>query len=256
MTPEQETMLRHIPENGKAIGNKAMRELLKWDEEKYWKIRDELFYSGHIRKALGKGGAVARVEVKDEEKPKTVLPEKKESYKDERSLYKDFLQTIESKYTKDMGIKNYICEDTSSQGRKNTHGIWNRPDITLIAVNTYSYYPGKVMDVITFEIKHHSNVSIAGVFETASQSRFASKSYFCLYLPKGWSEKEEDYERIQNECERFGVGLLYFTDPKNYDTFEILVKPNRNEPDPAEINDFILLQINDKNRNKLAEMLR
>ena len=256
MTTDQELMFNLIPENGRAIGNKTMRELLKWDEEKYWRIRDELFYGGHIRKAQGKGGAVARVEVKEDEKPKTLASEKKETYKDEKSIYKDFLQTIESKYTKDMGIKNFVCEDTSSQGRRDTHGLWTRPDITLIAVNTYSYYPGKVMDVITFEIKHHKNISIAGVFETASQSRYATKSYFCLYLPSGLSDKEEGYERIQNECERFGVGLMYFTDPKNYDTFEILVKPNRNEPDPAEINDFIVLQINDKNKNKLAEMLR
>jgi len=47
---------------------------------------------------------------------------------------------------------------------------------------------------------------------------------------QGWPENDGDFERIQNECERFGVGLLYFSDPKNYDTFEVLVEPERKEP--------------------------
>jgi hypothetical protein len=155
-----------------------------------------------------------------------------------------------------MTIKNFVCEDISSQGRKNTGGMWTRPDIVLIAVNTYSYYPGKVMDVITFELKHYKNISVAGVFETASQSRYATKSYLCLYLPQGWPVNNEDFERIKNECERFGVGLMYFTDPKSYDTYDVLVEPERREPDPAEVNNFILVQIGEKHKNKIAEMLR
>lgn len=257
MTTDQEEILKLVPEDGTPIGNKMLRDKLKWEDEKYWKIRDELIHDGVIRKSTGKGGAVARVDVKIEEKPKEeAAVEKKEPYKDEKSLYKSFLETIELKYTKDMGIKNFVGVDISMQGRKNTGGMWTRPDIVLIAVNTYSYYPGKVMDVISFEIKHYKNVSVAGVFETASQSRYASKSYFCLYLPQGWPENDGDFERIQNECERFGVGLLYFSDPKNYDTFEVLVEPERKEPDPSEINNFILVQIGEKQKNKIAEMLR
>ena len=256
---EHEEFLKLVPQDGSTIGNKTLREKLKWEEEKYWKIRDELIHEGLIRKALGKGGAVARVEIKPDAqlKENSILQQDiKDPFKDEKSLYKPFLNTIELKFTKDMGIKSFVCEDISAQGRKSTGGMWTRPDIILVSVSTYSYFPGKVMDVISFELKHHKNVSVAGVFETASQSRYANKSYFCLYLPGGFPEKNEDFERIQNECERFGVGLLVFSDPKNYDTFEVIVEPERKDPDPNEINNFILVQMGDKQKQRIGEMLR
>ena len=229
---------------------------MKWDEDKYWKVRDELLHDGLIRKSTGMGGAVKRVEIKAEDIITVQPPDtKKELYKDEKSLYAPFKSTIDLKYTKDMGIKGSVCEDINSQGRRYTGGLWTRPDIVLVSVNTYPYFPGKVMDLITFEIKHYKNISVSGVFETAAQSRFATKSYFCLYLPGGWVDSE-DYGRIENECERFGVGLMFFTDPKDYDTYEIRIEPKRKEPDPSEISDFISVQLNEKNRMKIAELLR
>jgi len=253
---EFKDFLKNVPGDGTPIGNKSLRERLKWDEDKYWKMRDELLTEGKIRKSQGKGGAVALIEIEEIKPLAAPATEKKEPYKDERALYSPFLETIETKFTKDMGIKGFICENVSSQGRRNTGGLWTRPDAVIVAVNTFSYYPGKVMDIITFEIKHYRDLSISGVFETASQSRYATKSYFCLYLPNGWLEDSEEYERIKNECERFGVGLLYFADPKNYDSYEIIVEPERKDPDPSDMNTFISIQINDKNKNKIAELLR
>jgi len=253
--PDSEHFLKNLNKDGSAIGNKALRDKLKWDEDKYWKIREELLQAGLIKKATGKGGAVVKIEIDSKIQEEEIKIRPNEQYKNEKSLYMPFKDTIESKFTKDMSIKNFICQDISSQGRKATGGLWTRPDIILISINSYSYYPGKVMDLFSFEIKHYDNISVAGVYETASHSRFATKSYFSLYLPFGW-EKLKDSERIKNECERFGIGLLYFTRPDDYETFEILVEPSRREPDPADIDEFIRVQMGDNEKKSISELLR
>lgn len=254
-TPDNEYFLKNLNNDGTAIGNKALREKLKWDEDKYWKIRDELLQDGLIKKATGKGGAVVKIEIESKPSESEKKLAAKEQYKNEKSLYKPFKETIELKFTKDMSIKNFVCQDINSQGRRPTGGLWTRPDIILVSVNSYSYYPGKVMDLISFELKHYDNISVSGVYETAAHSRFATKSYFCLYLPTSWEELK-DSERIKNECERFGVGLMYFTKPDDYETYEIMVEPERRDPDPADIDEFIRVQLGDVEKKSISEMLR
>lgn len=80
----------------------------------------------------------------------------------------------------------------------------------MVAVNTYSYSPGKILDVITFEIKTSLDFEITGVFETAAHSRYATKSYLCVHLPDDWQDSVAENERIKSECERFGIGVNVF----------------------------------------------
>lgn len=252
-TPDVDFFLKQLPKDGASIGNKSLREKLKWEEDKYWRVRDEILEAGIIKKGTGKGGSVALLE---KEKP-VADTSFKDPYKDEKALYSDFLETIELKFTKDERLKNYHCEDVSTQGRKNTGGLWTRPDIVLVSINSYSYYPVKVMDLISFELKHYKNISIAGVFETASHSRFATKSYFCLYIPRELQgDFSSDLQRIKPECERFGIGLLVFSNPKDYDTFDIVAEPTRRTPDPADMDEFIRIQISEKGKTKISELLR
>lgn len=253
-TADDEYFLKNLPPDGSPIGNKALREKLKWDEDKYWKVRDELLESGSVKRGRGNGGSVSKIEIDAAAINKTTSAVK-DPYKDEKSLYDDFKDTIELKFTRDMRLKSYVCEDISSQGSRSTGGLWTRPDIVLIAINSYSYYPGKVMDVITFELKHYKGLTIAGVFETASHSRFATKSYFVVYAPKSVTLPSE-FDRFAGECERFGVGLIRFTNPKDYDSFEVLVSPERKDTDPAEMDDFIKTQLSEKSKTKISELLR
>ena len=46
--PDPEYFLNNMNSDGSAIGNKALRDKLKWDEDKYWKVRDELLQAGFI----------------------------------------------------------------------------------------------------------------------------------------------------------------------------------------------------------------
>lgn len=108
------------------------------------------------------------------------------------------------------------------------------------------------MDVITFEIKPEDNFGIESVFETASQSVFAHKSYLCIHLPKGNPETEE-FDKIQRQCENFGVGLIIFENPDDYDTYETIIEPKRKDPDPYEVNLFIAQQLSQSLKEELSK---
>lgn len=248
----RDILLDKIPDDGTAIGNMTLIKKLDWDEDRYWSVRDDLVNDGIIALGKGKGGSVFRVIVKKVKASK--LP-KEVPYKREKDLYKPFHDIISSKFIKDKKIKNFVSQITASQGSKSTGGKWSRPDIIIVAVNTYSFIPGKVMDIISFEIKTGNDFDVSGVFETAAHSKYATKSYLCVYLPKGWNNEDPEFERIKSECERFGIGLMYFTSPEDYAAYDILVEPKRRNPDPIDMDTFISIQLSEKNKKHIAEYL-
>ena len=248
----QNKLLDKIPDDGSAIGNMTLIKKLGWDEDRYWSVRDDLVNDGKIALGKGKGGSVFKLIIKSKKKKKL---SKAIPFTQEKSLYKPFFEVISTKFIKDKGIKNFISQITASQGSKSTGGKWTRPDIVVVAVNTYSYLPGKIMDIISFEIKTSKDFDVSGVFETAAHSKYATKSYLCVYLPEGWNNEDPEFERIKSECERFGIGLMYFSDPTDYANYEILVEPKRGNPDPHDMDTFISIQILDKNKKQISEYL-
>jgi len=251
--PDKNILFDKIPSDGTPVGNVTLRSQLKWDDEKYWNVRNELLEEGMIGLGRGKGGSVFRLKEVSETVSK--VEPKLARYKRERDLYPPFKKVIEEKFTRDMNLKNFVCEITGYQGRRYTGGKWTRPDVILISVTTYPYVPGKVMDIITFEVKLAKSFEITGVFETAAHSRFATKSYYCVHLPNGWDDNSPEFDRIKSECDRFGIGLMHFEEPKNYDTYEVLVEPTRRNPDPSEMDSFISTQMGDEAKKKLSEFL-
>lgn len=250
-TTDSEILLDKIPENGETIGNVTLlSKLKKWDEQKYWKIRAELINNGMIALGKGKGGSVYRLQP-------TKIDEKltQDDYKKEKALYTPFHKVISKNYVLDKGIKNFISQITANQGKKSTGGKWTRPDVVIVSVNAYPYLPSKFLDIITFEIKMENDFNVTGVFETAAHSKYATKSYYCVFLPNGWKDKSPEYDRIKSECERFKIGLIYFEDPKDYATYDILVEPNRRIPDPFDMDEFISLQIEEKYKKKISEYI-
>ncbi|MDB5049133.1 MAG: hypothetical protein JWO30_2204 [Fibrobacteres bacterium] len=247
---DKEYLLELLPQDGTAMGNSNLKKTLGWNEDKYWDVRNNLLEEGLVSLGRGKGGSIFKV-LTEEKTPKIVSV-----YQSEKSLYQPFAEAIAKGYTKDKDIKTFIIQETANQGKKLTGGRWTRPDVVMISMNTYSFVPGKYLDVITFEIKPSTDFQITGVFETAAHSRFATKSYLCVHLPEDWDDTNPEYERIKAECGRFGVGLMYFTNPADYDTYEILVEPKRWNPDPADTDSFISVQIGDKEKKKILEWSR
>ena len=98
----------------------------------------------------------------------------------EASLYVPFQKVIQTGYVSENDLNRWVCEITASQGKRNTGGLWTRPDVTLVAEQTFTYIPDKLFDVITFEIKPNIDTAMAGVYEAAAHSAFADRSYLAF----------------------------------------------------------------------------
>ncbi len=246
-----------IPKDGSSKGNTFLIQQLKKKSgnqitaDDYWIVRNSLIESGIIEKGRGKGGSVF---LATEELTQPLIKKEKKRTSEE-SLYQPFIKTLEDSWIKDNDIKNFIIEKTANQGRKKTGGKWTRPDVSLVAIKTFAFIPGKIIDVVTFEIKPMDDYGIASVFETASHSVFSHKSYLAIHQPEGRTDSD-DFNRIVKHCSTFGVGLIIFEDPSDWGTYETIVDPTRRDPDPSEVNSFIKRQFNSKNQNELLEMLK
>lgn len=173
--------------------------------------------------------------------------------KPEVALYEPFHKAIKLGYVENYRIKRFISQITASQGRRATGGRWTRPDITLVAVRTYSFTPGKRLEVITFELKPSLDSALEGVFEALAHSAFAHRSYLAVDVSSYGSSIED--ERIVQECSRLGIGYITFEDPGDYETFDIVTPAKLNEPDPYEVDTFIKTQISSANQEELREWL-
>lgn len=255
LTPDQKLLFDKVPENGDPVGNKNLRQQLEWDDLKYWSVRDSLVELEFLSTGQGRGGSVYRLVHIVENQQEEIDSSPHESYEYEKDLYKPFTEAMD-KWAKELQFANYFIEDTSSQGSRRTGGVWTRPDAVIINVETYQYVPNKYLEVITFEVKPSWGWEISAVFETAAHSRFASRSYLALHKDSSRNQVSADLEaRIEEECKRFGVGLIVFTNPANYDTYEFNVEPSRKVYDPREVEKF-MEQISTANRTKLSRWLR
>lgn len=265
MTPDEQKQLSAllfdlVPADGSSVGNVTLIEKLRESaksklsfdvtDENYWEVRNALILQGVIEKGRGRGGSVYRVSdvaAKDVKAQKTKIKES--------DLYSAVGQYIEKTWVKDNSISQFVVEKTASQGKRKTGGRWTRPDFALVALKSFPYIPGKILELITFEVKPADDYRIEGVFETAAQSRFSNKAYLMIYLPSG-IPATEDFKRVERECERFGLGLIVFTDPEDWNTYETVQEPERRIPDPADVNSFIATQLSKDNQTRVLEMVK
>jgi hypothetical protein len=253
-------LLSFVPESGANIGNLTIRNQLREavkalgddiSEQDYWLIRDSLIDEGLIEQGRGRGGSVHRLVTAALAAPVSTIPLKQP----EAVLYDPFHKAILEGYVKENRIKRFISEVTASQGRRATGGKWTRPDLTLIAVRSYQFTPGKRLEVITFEIKPDLDTALEGLFEALAHSAFAHRSYLAVKLTDYKDAEDIPDDRIVQESNRLGVGYITFTDPADYDTYEIVSTARLNEPDPFEIDNFIRTQISPEKQEELRELL-
>ena len=251
-TPNQDEdrLLSSVPEDGSPVGNKWLRERLGWDAAQYFEVRDRLVEQKVLSIGRGRGGSVYRVKpIPATKAPEELAAPVVAKFKKEKDLYNPVAEALRDGWSKTLRHHNYLVQVTGAQGSKVTGGIWTRPDITVVFVDTYAYVPGKFLEVITYEIKPAGNWAVAGVFEAAAHSRFATQTYLLIHAPGGRASiADKDLERVQEECARFGIGLGFFEAPSSYDAYDFLVEPQRKQPDPAETNRFIEQQLSSANK--------
>lgn len=171
----------------------------------------------------------------------------------EGKLYPSFLANL-NLWAKDQGWLQHIVNQLAFQGRRSTGGTWTRPDFVAIGYRRFDYTPGIVRDIVTFEVKP-SVCGVEAIFETAAHSRVATKSYLAIHVPDDDS-LTIDLDRIESECVRFGVGLILFPDNVAYDGWQFRVEPNRQEPDPFNVDEFVTAQIPVNDQAKIRQWVR
>jgi len=253
-------LLALIPKDGRSIGNTKLSEGFleqsrkqlneNFGAEVYWQVRNGLIELGKLERGRGKGGSVRLVG------DAVRLPKQKRKYRKESHLYESFHKTIETQWIEEYDITDYVSEISAHKGRRSTGGKWTRPDVTLVSVGNYPFIPGKSVEVITFEIKPSDAYGVEGVYETASHSAFANKSYLALHVPGGTEQEAEGYlERLEKEAVRFRVGLVTFEDPSKWDTFDVRVEAQHQTPSPRDANEF-LSRLRGDVKEKLQKLLK
>lgn len=170
-----ERLFELIPSDGSPVGNITLLQKSELSEDEYWRIRNKLIEQGRIGKGKGKGGSVYRLEIeKATERPQG----KRRRKRLENDIYGDFESWLSTFWVKDNNLTWHLVEKTAHQGGKYTGGKWTRPDFAIVAVNTYRYFPGKFLELVSFEVKPSLEEALAGVFECAAPLRLCNPIIF------------------------------------------------------------------------------
>lgn len=258
-TADAEIFLRSLPADDTAVGNYRLIEQLGWDEDRYWKVRDQLVDDGKIVRGRGRGGSVSRVLEKPAPVAPTVAPGPATSaaVTAERQLYPDLQRTLESHWKLERRLDQFLVEVTADQGSRATGGVWTRPDLTGVSVRRFAYVPGVHFDVWSFEIKPQWQTNVVGVFEAAAHSRFATRSYVMYHIdPAGDPVGSGALEACIREADRFNIGLVTFADPRDFKTWEVHSEPERRDPDPLFVDEFVATQLTDNTKREINRWLR
>jgi hypothetical protein len=223
---DEKILLGKVPEDGRAIGNGKLRKILGWDASKYVDVKKSLISNkGVLQPGRGRGGSVSRVsglQLQSGHSDITCKTKRKE-----KDVYPLFKQAVEA-WAKDQEWTDYFVEHKPDQGKKNTGGMWTRPDLVVVGHKKYEYTPGVVRDIETFEVKL-ADFSIQAVFETAAHSRCATKSYLAIFRNANEDIDDTLLARTESECQRLQIGLLLFGESADSDAWVSRGAQNRHE---------------------------
>jgi len=109
----------------------------------------------------------------------------------------------------------------------------------------------------TFEVKTHDGLDVTAVYEALAHRRAAHYSYVLAHVPDSQrSALESLLDRLLSDADEHGVGFVVIGNPTNYETWDFEVEPNRNEPDPEELDNFIRTQTSEEFKEKILGWCR
>ena len=265
LSVDEQAVLDHLPKDGTAVSNRTLQLNLDWDHDRYWATRDALVDAGLVIRGRGRGGTVRLyLEIPASEiaghplDASSLVDEAESVIQSELSLYAPMRQVIVGDWAKDHRTDPLAVEITALQGRRATGGIWSRPDIVSVEVRTFEFVPGKHLEVVTFEVKPFSALSVQAIYEALAHRRSATRSYVITHLPHQESAEagSEVIADVEEEARSHGVGFITAGDPSDYQTWEERVEARRVEPDPERLDAFISKQLSDKTRRIISKRLR
>jgi len=275
---EAELLARLETHDDGYCGNITLQRELNWAPEAiYWDIRDRLIDQGRLYRRRARGGAVGII---TREAPPQVIAEALPAAageggapaaplddgvpppalagpRRELDLYQPVAAVLQGGWARDERFRHSITHITASQGRRSTGGTWTRPDIVVVALRIFPYLPGKFCDVITFEIKPSSAIDVTAVYESLAHRRAATQSYAFFHCPIDREDAEsENLDRIQEECERHGIGMIVARDPGDYSTWIERAEAERVAAEPSRVNELIAVQFPEGAKDEIAAWMR
>lgn len=253
---DTDIFLDKVRDHSGRIGNKSLRDLLGWPEEKYWKIHETLLLEGRIEKGRGQGGSVilidmdnpfAAADVAANASADTSIPERipEESVVPEVldtreiDLYGPIQKSLSDRWATTHRLDEFHCEITAMKGRRDTGGSWSRPDISAISLKKYEYLRDITLDIVTFEIKAAYDVSVKGVLEALSHRDSATKSYVIYHTAgRDFSDFPESV-RIEEIAVKHGIGVFSAKKVEDFDSWEEVAAASRVVLDPDKADMFI-----------------
>lgn len=227
-------------------GNKALRDKLSWEADRYWTVRRHLMEHSLVIKGRGQGGSVA---IPDDDVEKELDRQPRTRTSKEGDLYEPALKVIQGDWAKESIFEHWLAKRTAYAGKKDTGGKWTRPDITVLAARKYKLPPRRRFEIITFEIKQANAVSVDGVFEALAHKQAAHRSYLLFERVVGQEEgerqnpsKNESLDRVLEVARKFGIGVIAANDIADYYTWEVLVEPSSVAPDLEKAEAFVVTQ--------------
>lgn len=263
---DEATLFNALPADGSGVTNPALRQYLRWSQDRYFVARDGLVDKGFVVRGRGRGGVIRRSNATQAGGEHVVAVVVEGNAADtemieaaithELSLYPPMREVIERDWARERRQDLLAVEITALGGRR-PDGIWSRPDITTVEVRTFEYVPGKHLDVNTFEIKSHNAVNVQAVYEALAHRRAATRSYVLFYIPpERAAVLRDDVDDVAAVARTHGIGVVTAGNPEDYETWDELEEARRVQPDPEKLNDFIAAQLTDRTRSMISRRLR
>lgn len=133
-------------------------------------------------------------------------------------------------------------------------GQWTRPDVALIAVWKNKFSPVVHLDLYGFEVKTSKGCNVSSVHEALAQNRLVHYSYLVWHVPPPVLETKR-FLAIYESCEAYGVGLITFHRQVDASTFTTHLLPQRAEPTPNAVDEFIETRFTEADRNRVLKFL-
>lgn len=126
-----------------------------------------------------------------------------------------------------------------------------------MAIKPYCYLPSRYLEVVSFEIKPYATLDVSAVYEALSHRRASTHAYVLTHVPTSvHKESEEELKdtlaALENEANKFGIGIIVADDPNDFETWETLLDAERFEPNPARLNEFIAQQVSKASQDQIV----
>jgi hypothetical protein len=264
MPGDEEKLIEALRGEGGRANNGALQGRLGWEGGRYWEARNSLLDRGLVAKAHGGPGGQTIIVPQPtaqgiDAAPAETIPGQQQPgspYPDEASLYEPLIEQIQKNWAKSEAYDLFIVANTARLGRRLTGGNWTRPDICLVGIRKFKFIRNPVVDVVTFEVKPNTDVTVKGVLEALSHRQASTLAYVIFNVSKDEFENNQENERMTELAKTHGVGVILARDPKDQKTWIEEVRATRWEPDPEYLNGFIQEVMPEDKHEEIIKMLK